>query len=68
MKHGKIMKLNRDGSGIILSKGIRYIIRPDSISRRARNSGRIHPNSSVTFEIRNLLDGRVAMSVTPEKF
>jgi hypothetical protein len=67
-KQGRIIKLNRDGTGLVASEGIEYPIKRDSISRRAHTSGRIYPNARITFEIRNLLNGRFAMSVTPEKF
>lgn len=58
-KHGRIIKLNRDGTGVVSSEGIEYAIQRDSISRRAHNSGRIHPNARVTFEVRHILDGRI---------
>jgi hypothetical protein len=64
-KQGRIISL-RNGTGVIADdSGILYIIRQDSISRRTHNSGRIYPNVRVTFEVRHLLDGRIAMNVQP---
>jgi hypothetical protein len=63
---GRIISLARNGTGVIADdSGILYIIRPDSISRRTHNRGRIYPNVRVTFEVRHLLDGRIAMNVQP---